>query len=60
MFDEEELRVLECVASEFGPLTATELSNRSHEEPAWVQAAAMDKLDPVLMLYGDEEDPEGL
>lgn len=60
VFSDEEKATLDAVAREFGGLTARELSERSHEEPAWIYARPQDKLDPTLMLYGSHEDPEDL
>ncbi len=57
---EDELKALQNVALKLGALTAAEIEERSHNEPAWLLAEEMKGLDPELMLYGTEEDPEGL
>lgn len=57
---EAELEMLGRVAERLGRVSAKELSNRSHQEPAWLLADDMQKLDADLMLYGAEEDPEEL
>ncbi len=60
VFTEGELAIVDRVCSDFGKLTASALSELSHKEPAWVAAKMLDKLSPSLMLYGSQEDPEGL
>ena len=60
VFDAGELRALESVADEYGMSTAADLSHRAHLEPSWEYASDLGELDPTLMLYGAEEDPEGL
>lgn len=60
VFSKEELTTIETVAQNFGNRSAGELSDLSHREPAWVEAELHAKLDPELMFYGREEDPEGL
>ncbi len=59
-FSKEELETIAQVVESFGARTAKELSDISHSEPAWIEAAMQDKLDPQLMMYGCEEDPEDL
>lgn len=60
VFCADELELLDLVAKELGRLTAKELSDRSHAEPAWRYASELGSLDPSLMHYGAKEDPEGL
>jgi uncharacterized phage-associated protein len=60
LFDADELKVLESVANDYGMSTAADLSHRAHLEPSWEYASDLQELDPTLMLYGAEEDPEGL
>lgn len=60
VFSREEAAVIERVCQELGKKTAKELSEMSHEEPAWARADELDKLDPELMFYGSAEDPEEL
>ncbi len=60
VFSREEAAIIERVCQELGGKTAKELSDMSHEEPAWARADELDKLDPELMFYGNAEDPEGL
>jgi uncharacterized phage-associated protein len=47
-------------ARKLGKSTATKLSDLSHEEPAWIYASMQGKLSQSLMLYGAEEDADGL
>lgn len=60
VFSAQESAIVDQVCREFGGLTAKALSELSHYEPAWVVAHDFDKLDPLLMHYGREEDSEGL
>lgn len=60
LFSHEELQIVEAVVRKLGKWTAAELSDRSHQEIAWRDARYLDKLDPALIPYGSEEDPEGL
>ncbi len=60
VFSREERDVIDKVCRELGGETAQALSELSHDEPAWVVASELDKLDPQLMHYGRSEDPEGL
>jgi len=55
-----ERRMLDRVCRTFGGETAVELSRLSHLEPAWATAAMLRKLPHELMMYGSEEDPDGL
>ncbi|MEE9393924.1 MAG: Panacea domain-containing protein [Planctomycetota bacterium] len=55
-----ELNTLESVCLEFGKLSAGELSELSHREPAWIGAESKQKLSTELMHYGAKEDPDGL
>lgn len=59
-FSEDELTVIESVCIELGRETATNLSEISHLEPAWINADQKQKLSGVLMHYGSSEDEEGL
>jgi len=59
-FDADESALIESVLVDLGESTAAYLSEVSHREPAWAIAELRAKLDPVLMLYGAKEDPEGL
>ena len=60
IFSREELTVIDGVCGELGSQSAMTLSELSHQEPAWHYAEKMEKLSPELMLYGVEEDAEGL
>ena len=60
VFSKEELALIDAVCRGLGGKTATQLSSLSHQEPAWALAQDLQKLDPELMFYGSEEDPEGL
>jgi len=60
LFTAEELAVIEKVAKRLGRMSATDLSELSHKEPAWREAEYLGKLDPELIPYGTEEDPDGL
>ena len=55
-----ELEIIEEVLRRLGNKTAKYLSELSHLEPAWTYARKLGRLDHALMLYGTEEDPEGL
>ena len=57
---EPELKTLDAVCARLGSESATSLSDRSHDEPAWICAGMQDKLSKDLMFYGSAEDPEGL
>ncbi len=60
VFSHDERNVIDKVCRELGSETAQALSKLSHDEPAWVAASELDKLEPQLMHYGRSEDPEGL
>ncbi len=60
VFSKVELEIIDRVCSLYGRKTAKELSDLSHQEPSWHYAAMRDKLSPELMLYGAEEDADGL
>lgn len=60
VFSLEEISLIEEILQTYGQQTASYLSELSHREPAWHYAASLQKLEPTLMLYGSEEDPEGL
>lgn len=55
-----EQEIIARICRQLGGQTATALSELSHREPAWLYAGRLDKLSPELMLYGAEEDPDGL
>lgn len=55
-----EIKTLNTIAAELGFKTAGILSDLSHQEPAWCYAKDKDKLDPDLMMYGHEENSDGL
>ena len=57
---DDELVLADAVCKQLGGKTAKQLSNLSHEEPAWYYAEALQKLSPTLMAYASEEDPDGL
>ncbi|MBI4404991.1 MAG: SocA family protein [Deltaproteobacteria bacterium] len=59
-FSSEELATIDSVVVRLGQMSAKDLSELSHAEPAWTYAEMMQKLDPELMMYGTEEDPKGL
>jgi len=59
-FTEAEQAVIDGVCRELGGKTASALSQLSHEEPAWLMATELAKLDPEHLHYGRSEDPEGL
>lgn len=59
-FSSEELATLDAVCKQFGRLTATSLSERSHREPAWMATKLLEKIAPELIMYGTAEDPDGL
>ncbi len=59
-FSSEELEIIDQVIRELGPKRATTLSDQSHQEPAWIYAQSLKKLDPELIAYSTSEDPEGL
>lgn len=60
IFSEQELELIGRICRTHGDKTAAHLSEISHGEPAWHYAGHLEKLSPELMLYGREEDPEGL
>lgn len=60
MFSKVELSVIDSVCAQYGRRSAKELSDLSHQEPAWHYAAMREKLSAELMLYGAAEDTEGL
>ncbi len=60
VFSKVELEIIDRVCSRYGRKTAKELSDLSHREPSWNYAALREKLSPELMLYGAEEDADGL
>ena len=60
VFSKVELELIDRVCSRYGRKTAKELSDLSHQEPSWHYAGLRDKLSPELMLYGAEEDADGL
>jgi len=60
VFSEQELSTIDAVCTELGAMTATALSDLSHDEPAWICAPLLDKLSPSLMMYGQHEDAAGL
>lgn len=55
-----ELAVIDSVAKQLGGKTASDLSDMSHDEPAWIEAEMLQKLDHELMHYGRSEDPDEL
>ncbi len=55
-----ERATLDGVCRRLGGETAKELSTLSHLEPSWVSASILQKLSHELMMYGAEEDPDGL
>ncbi len=55
-----ERETLDFVLKQYGEETALTLSNWSHQEAAWIQAADRRPLDPELMGYRDSEDDESL
>lgn len=59
-FSSEELKLIDAVCAGYGRKSAKQLSDVSHLEPAWHYAEMRDKLSAELMLYGGEEDAEGL
>ncbi|MEQ8768664.1 MAG: Panacea domain-containing protein [Planctomycetota bacterium] len=56
----DEIETLQSICRALGGETAKALSDLSHREPAWLVAERLEKLSPELMLYGAEEDPDGL
>lgn len=60
VFEEDELNTLASVCERLGGRTAAELSELSHDEPAWITASMLEKLSAELMMYGAAEDPDGL
>ncbi len=59
-FRQEELEIVDRIAKKLGQVSAAELSSLSHKEPAWREAEYLAKLDPELIPYGTEEDPDEL
>jgi uncharacterized phage-associated protein len=59
-FSAKELGIIDTVCARYGSETAVNLSKISHREPAWHYSERMGKLCPILMQYGQEEDPDGL
>ncbi len=59
-FSDDELEIADAVCKEFGRKSAKQLSEISHEDPAWHYAEPLRKLSPSLMAYGSQEDPDGL
>jgi uncharacterized phage-associated protein len=59
-FSEEEHSLIDAVCRRYGRKTASYLSELSHDEPAWFHAEKLQKLSPMLMCYGSQEDEEGL
>jgi uncharacterized phage-associated protein len=59
-FSREASAVIDRICRSMGGHTAKFLSELSHQEPAWLNAGHLDKLDPVLIAYGSSEDSEGL
>ena len=60
LFTKEEMATVNLVAEKLGKVSAVQLSDLSHKEPAWIEADMHEKLDPELMFYGQEEDSDGL
>lgn len=60
VFSDEEIEIADAVCSEFGGKTAKQLSDISHQYPAWHYAEMLQKLSPTLMAYGTQEDSDGL
>ncbi|MEZ4828944.1 MAG: Panacea domain-containing protein [Bacteroidia bacterium] len=60
IFSAVEIALIDKILQKYGQFTAAYLSELSHREPAWYFAESLQKLKPDLMLYGFEEDPEGL
>jgi uncharacterized phage-associated protein len=60
VFSKVELAIMDRVCARYGRKSAKELSDLSHLEPSWHYAAMRDRLSPELMLYGAEEDADGL
>lgn len=60
VLSESERATLDSVCAQLGSKTASQLSDLSHDEPAWIAAPMLRKLSPDLMMYGSAEDPEGL
>ena len=59
-FSKVELSVIDFVCAQYGRKSAKELSDLSHQEPAWHYATMREKLSAELMLYGAVEKAEGL
>lgn len=60
VLSDDELAVADAMCKVFGRKTAKQLSEISHEDPAWYYAEPLQKLSPTLMAYGSQEDPDGL
>jgi uncharacterized phage-associated protein len=60
MLDENFSDIIDHVCLKYGSMTASTISELSHREPAWLSAEKNQKMDPVLIAYGCEEDPEGI
>lgn len=60
LFTKEEIATVNLIAEKLGKASASQLSDLSHKEPAWIEADMHKKLDPQLMFYGREEDSDGL
>jgi uncharacterized phage-associated protein len=59
-FSKSEIEILDSIIKKYGKMSASALSGVSHKEPAWINAGDLQKLSADLMMYGSEEDPEGL
>jgi len=60
VFSDDERTLTDEVCAELGRKSAMALSELSHQEPSWHYAEMMGKLDPELIAYGAQEDPDGL
>jgi len=60
VFSAKEKDLIDSVCSELGRKSAVELSELSHQEPAWHYAEILGKLSPELIAYGVKEDADGL
>ncbi|MGH8019486.1 MAG: Panacea domain-containing protein [Opitutaceae bacterium] len=60
VFTDDERALIDQVCAELGRKTAKTLSDFSHREPSWHYAEMRGKLASELIVYGHEEDPEGL
>ena len=59
-FSDDELSSLDFICSEYGRKKGKTLEKLSHDEPAWLCAQNMGKLEEELMYYGAKTDPDGL